>query len=321
MKADRFLSAVLVLSALPVLAAQACPRFADLYKEQAFFWLSAVLRRCPAFLPGLIALTFLALCLILAQRHGKKRTLARLLCLVMMPYAILWAPLYGCTPLLKAASSSEALYRECLRLISEAEALRPSAQSAAQSLSLEDIRSEAERLASLECGQNLALSSCDLADSPAGALLAGIYFPLNGRAYINSDDLPLMLPFTMTHELAHQGGYARESEAGYAAWAACQRGSALFRFSGCFNMLLYGMEILEKADPAAHAQCLNAMDTALFELFVRCNGLKTAPETPLYRLSQAFSALFLRLNGQNADRDGYQNAMFLMMKARSISNL
>lgn len=315
MKSDSLFIGALCLGALSALSARFSPVLADGWRSRFFLPVSAVLRVLPGFL-SVTVLILAAAALLSVRRLGFKRALARMLCLGLVPYWLLWAPLYSCSALApRIIPSSDMLSDECLRLIDVSNALLAAPSWTLPQNISEDTMQSAEHLVSSLCGQNLRLSRRDLANSPAGALLSGVYLPLSGLSYINSDDIWIMLPFTMCHELAHQGGYAREDEAGYIAWKACEAGDILFRLSGSFNMLLYGMELLSVRSPALWQSCVYAMSDTLYALFVRCNGLHTAPETVCYRLSQALSALFLRMNSQEAS---YESAFLLKMALNGL---
>lgn len=48
--------------------------------------------------------------------------------------------------------------------------------------------------------------------------ISGFYFPWTGEASYNGGVPPVSLPHAVAHEMAHQRGYAREDEAGFAGW-------------------------------------------------------------------------------------------------------
>ena len=51
--------------------------------------------------------------------------------------------------------------------------------------------------------------------------ITGIYSPFTGEANININQPLTSMPFTILHEMAHQRGYANESEANFLAYIAC----------------------------------------------------------------------------------------------------
>lgn len=299
------------LAALTALSTRVSGALASMYKARVFLPVSAALRRLSELPVGAI---FMAIALILLSAiclHPKRirRCTARALCVCLVPYWILWAPLYNVPALSGASVSDGALYNICLKLSAEADTLLPFAED----MTANNMMAEAERLAGALTDEALALSRRDVTVLFDHVGLAGLYNPLTGTAHVNLNDQAYMLPFTMCHELAHQAGYAREDEANYIAYRACMRGSAAFRFSGSFNMLLYAMDLLYEADRPAWRQCVNGMSDPLFFRFARCNGLYTARETLPYRLSQALSTLFLRMNGQMQGAQSYENAVHFLL--------
>jgi hypothetical protein len=68
--------------------------------------------------------------------------------------------------------------------------------------------------------------------------LSGIYSPFTGEPNYNADMPDFQLPFTMAHEMAHQRGVARESEANFVAYLVCVSSRDPFvRYSGYRNGL------------------------------------------------------------------------------------
>jgi hypothetical protein len=68
--------------------------------------------------------------------------------------------------------------------------------------------------------------------------LSGIYSPFTGEPNYNADMPDFQLPFTMAHEMAHQRGVARESEANFVAYLVCIGSRDPFvRYSGYRNGL------------------------------------------------------------------------------------
>jgi hypothetical protein len=68
--------------------------------------------------------------------------------------------------------------------------------------------------------------------------VSGLYFPFTGEPNYNADVPDFQLPFTMAHEMAHQRGVARESEANFVAYLVCISSRDPFvRYSGYRNGL------------------------------------------------------------------------------------
>jgi hypothetical protein len=89
--------------------------------------------------------------------------------------------------------------------------------------------------------------------------LSGIYMPFTAEANVNVIVPDSQLPFTASHELAHQGGIAPEDEANFLAYVACVRSpDADFRYSGALNAGLYALHALSQSD-AERARRASAM--------------------------------------------------------------
>jgi hypothetical protein len=79
--------------------------------------------------------------------------------------------------------------------------------------------------------------------------ISGIYLPFTAEANVNVIVPDSQLPFTASHELAHQGGIAPEDEANFLAYVACVgHPDADFRYSGALNAALYALHALSQSD-------------------------------------------------------------------------
>ncbi|HEY0404567.1 MAG TPA: DUF3810 domain-containing protein [Pyrinomonadaceae bacterium] len=66
--------------------------------------------------------------------------------------------------------------------------------------------------------------------------ISGVYFPFTAEPNYNEEMPDFQLPFTIAHEMAHQRGVARESEANFVAFMVCVNSSDPFvRYSGYRN--------------------------------------------------------------------------------------
>ena len=79
--------------------------------------------------------------------------------------------------------------------------------------------------------------------------ITGFYFPFTSEANVNTADPDSILPFTTSHEMAHQRGYAKEDEANYIAYIACiNHPDKNFVYSGTLTALSYSFVALKKID-------------------------------------------------------------------------
>lgn len=82
----------------------------------------------------------------------------------------------------------------------------------------------------------------------------GYYNPFSGEAQVNTTSPQSVEPFVAIHEIAHQLGYAKESEANFVAFLACRKHpSTVFVYSVYFDMYLYSIKELRGRDSARAA--------------------------------------------------------------------
>nr|WP_051541162.1 DUF3810 family protein [Caldalkalibacillus mannanilyticus] len=85
--------------------------------------------------------------------------------------------------------------------------------------------------------------------------IGGIYFPFTGEANVNILRPEYMLPFTATHEMAHQRGFAREDEANFVGYlAATMHPDYDFQYSGVMVILQTFMYIFEEHDQETYQE-------------------------------------------------------------------
>lgn len=71
---------------------------------------------------------------------------------------------------------------------------------------------------------------------------SGYYNPFSGEAQLRTDIPCILLPFTTCHEIAHQLGYASESEANFVGFLTASKSNNLyFRYSAYLEMLNYAL--------------------------------------------------------------------------------
>jgi hypothetical protein len=90
----------------------------------------------------------------------------------------------------------------------------------------------------------------------------GYYNPFTGEAQLNLTQPQFLIPFVTCHEMAHQLGYASESEANFVGYlAAVASKDTLFRYSTYFDLFNYANYELSSVDSAAARQNYNGLDT------------------------------------------------------------
>jgi hypothetical protein len=81
--------------------------------------------------------------------------------------------------------------------------------------------------------------------------IQGYYNPFTGEAQVNKYQPAFMLPFVVSHEMAHQSGVAAEEDANLMAYVlGAQIPDSSFRYSAYFNIWLYTHSRLYRVDSA-----------------------------------------------------------------------
>ena len=80
----------------------------------------------------------------------------------------------------------------------------------------------------------------------------GYYNPFTGEAQVNTTVPLFVLPFTTCHEIGHQLGYAKESEANFAGYLSASASTdTSFLYSVYFDMYLYAARYLYYSDSSS----------------------------------------------------------------------
>ena len=144
--------------------------------------------------------------------------------------------------------------------------------------------------------------------------ITGVYFPMTGEANVNMDIQDAEAPFTMCHELAHQLGYAREDEANFIAWLACDASPyADFRYSGNLMAFLHLMDRLYEADPGRHAAVLAACPPEVASDLAEMGAYWQLHEGVVSDASARVNDAFLKINGQQEGVASYGRMADLML--------
>jgi len=79
--------------------------------------------------------------------------------------------------------------------------------------------------------------------------IQGYYNPFTGESQINTHTPGFILPFVSCHEIAHQLGFASESEANFVGFLAAKHSEDVrVRYSAYFNMFMYAAAQLKRTD-------------------------------------------------------------------------
>lgn len=129
---------------------------------------------------------------------------------------------------------------------------------------------------------------------------------LTGEAAVNPQIPVSSLPFTMCHEMAHRMCVAREDEANFAAFLACQANDALeFQYSGYFMAYRYCYNALYAVDSmAAKAIAESCTDELLYDMQQYTEFFSSNRDENATKLADTVNDNYLKISG---DEEGVRS--------------
>lgn len=147
--------------------------------------------------------------------------------------------------------------------------------------------------------------------------ISGIFVPFTGEASVNGTLPDWEIPFTASHELAHQRGFAREDEANYVGYLACRsHPDRDFRYSGAFSAALYALSALAPADRAAYGRLRGSLGDPLRRDLAAAAAWRRRYESRLGDVEERVNDTYLRTQGQREGVRSYGRMVDLMLAER-----
>lgn len=135
--------------------------------------------------------------------------------------------------------------------------------------------------------------------------IGGIYFPFTGEANVNISGPQFMIPFTASHEMAHQRGFAREDEANYIGYLACSmHPDKDFQYSGTMAALQYSMNAMARQDSERYNRLRNEYSVGVQRDFNAWNEHCRKYDGFAKETSDRINDAYLQANAQ---RDGIKS--------------
>lgn len=138
----------------------------------------------------------------------------------------------------------------------------------------------------------------------------GYYNPLTGEAQVNGLQPAFFLPFTGAHEIAHQLGYAKESEANFIGYlASMYSGDSSLRYAANLEMFLYANRALYRQDSVAaklNLDCLSPIakrDLKTYRAYIE------KYQGPIDKITSTFYTQFLKINNQPEGMGSYSRVI------------
>ena len=138
----------------------------------------------------------------------------------------------------------------------------------------------------------------------------GYYNPFTGEAQVNLTIPRFIIPFVSCHEIAHQLGYASESEANFVGYlAAVHSTNILYQYSACFDMLQYANIELARRDTAAARSNVLRLSNHVKGDMRQVIEFDKKTENPLEPIIAIFYDIYLKANQQEKGVKSYNEVV------------
>lgn len=134
----------------------------------------------------------------------------------------------------------------------------------------------------------------------------GYYNPFTGEAQLNVRVPAIEQPFVLCHELAHQLGYASESEANFVGFLAASKSTdTLMQYSAYLNMFMYAWGKLYYTDTVQARQLIQELHPAVRNDIRMIRDFNRKYQGWLQQLTAWVYDFYLRQNRQQKGIDSY----------------
>lgn len=138
----------------------------------------------------------------------------------------------------------------------------------------------------------------------------GYYNPFTGEAQLNLTIPRFVIPFVTCHEMAHQLGYASESEANFVGYlAAVHSTNVLYHYSAYFDMLQYANTELARRDTAAARLNVQRLSNHVKGDMRQIIEFDKKTKNPLEPVIAKFYDLYLKANQQEKGVKSYNEVV------------
>ena len=142
----------------------------------------------------------------------------------------------------------------------------------------------------------------------------GYYNPFTGEAQVNTT-VPLYIrPFTSCHEIGHQLGFAKESEANFCAFLSARESKdAAFRYSVYFDLYAYGRTYLYREDSMSLKRIDSLLVPGVKADYRDLRAFIQAHANPVEVIVDRLYSQYLKANQQPSGRVSYNEVILLML--------
>lgn len=141
----------------------------------------------------------------------------------------------------------------------------------------------------------------------------GYLNPFTLEAHYNQNIPEYTQPFTILHEVVHQGGIAAEAETNFLAYLLClQDEKASFRYSGQVVALRYCLRALEKLEENSSKPYLEKLHAGVLKHFEASKAYLEKYDHPIADFTNVFYDTFLKFQQQPEGIESYQGLVFYL---------
>ncbi|MFV5695749.1 DUF3810 domain-containing protein [Flavobacterium sp. LB3P122] len=149
----------------------------------------------------------------------------------------------------------------------------------------------------------------------------GYLNPFTNEAQVNYLGPMYSFPMTTNHEMAHQMGYASESECNFIGFLASVKNDNLyFKYSGYTMALRYCLSNWQVRNEKIYKQLLKTVHPGILKNYKESDTFWKQYKTPIETGFHAFYDHFLKLNQQKDGMEGYSKFVNLMVNYYKNNN-
>jgi hypothetical protein len=134
----------------------------------------------------------------------------------------------------------------------------------------------------------------------------GYLNPFTNEAQINTNTPSFLLPFVSMHEVAHQLGYASESEANLIGYMACMHSEQQPQIAAaCFEVLLYGYAELSRRDTTLQRALIKNTSPWFIKNYKNLQSYRNKYSGKVDKATRWLYDLYLKGNKQSSGATSY----------------
>jgi hypothetical protein len=138
----------------------------------------------------------------------------------------------------------------------------------------------------------------------------GYYNPFTGEAQVNTKVPLFIIPFTACHEMAHQLGFASESEASFVGYLVVRsNNSTVFNYSAFFDLFGFANSELYSRDSVAAKQNVQLLDTLVKKDIAEYKQYLKDYRNPVAPLLSKLYGNYLKAHNQPAGIESYDEVV------------